>query len=337
MTDRYRVIGGNGSPYSMKLRAIMRYRRLPFDWVLRTEKEREALRGLKVQLMPILRLPEDGALLIDSTPIAYELEARHPGVRSIIPDDPGHAFLSHLIEDMADEWGTKCMFHLRWEREADQEYCSHWIIQDARPELRGAEYEAAVREIRERQVGRMALVGCTPHNAPVIHETFRKVLAILEPHVGLGHYLFGSRPSLADFGWFGQLKTLASDPTPQTIMRETAQCVESWVRQLDDASGVEGEWISAEDPLPEVVLEMLRLAGEAYLPFLRANAEAIVRGKDEISLTIFGKPYNHGVMKYQAKCREWLTKELAGLDGAPLARTRTALEETNCWEILQPG
>lgn len=31
---RYVVVDQNGSPYSIKLRAVMRYRRLLFDWVM---------------------------------------------------------------------------------------------------------------------------------------------------------------------------------------------------------------------------------------------------------------------------------------------------------------
>ena len=76
---------------------------------------------LKVALVPILHIPKDDAYLVDSTPIAYELERRH-SERSILPDDPGLAFLSHLIEDMADEWITKAMFLYRWEKPEDQEY-----------------------------------------------------------------------------------------------------------------------------------------------------------------------------------------------------------------------
>ena len=332
--ERYRLIGSNGSPYSVKMRAILRYRRLPFDWVLRTERNRAETAEVRPAVIPVLQFP-DGSLRSDSTPLAYELEARHPAVRSIVPDDPGHAFISHMIEDMADEWGTKIMFLYRWRRPVDIEYAQLWIADDFFPDRKGAARAAVAQEFAERQIGRMALVGCTEENAPVIEESYRRLLQILEPHVGLHDYLFGSRPALADFGLYGQLKPLSEDPTPLALMREHAQRVESWVRHLDDASGLElgsegGIWLPPADTLPAATLDLLRLAGAVYLPFLAANAQALGQGIDRVEATLLGRPYRQAPFKYQVKCLRELKQRYSELVGEPRARTRKWLDETGC-------
>lgn len=335
MTDRYRLIGTLGSPYSRKLRAIMRYRRLPHDWVLRTERNREALAHLRPNLVPILQFPGDGGARNDSTPLAYELEQRHD-TRSIIPDDPCNAFLSHLIEDMGDEWLTKIMFHYRWTYDADIDYASHWIADDAFPDQTGEKRHATARMFAERQIGRMPLVGCTPENAPLIEETYLRILNLLETHVGLHDYLFGSRPSLGDFGLFGQLVVLATDPTPMAIMRQRAQRTEDWLRQLDDASGIEGDWLPPEAPLPDATIGLLRLAGEVYLPFLTANATAAEEGAKSFSLEISGKPYSQGTFGYQVKCLVDLRQRFAALDGEPRRRAEQILADCGALSVLNP-
>ncbi len=333
--DRYRVIGANGSPYSMKLRAIMRYRRLPFDWVLRSPADREKTEGrIKVSMVPILHIPADDTYHIDSTPIAYELERRHPE-RSILPPDPGLAFLCHLVEDMADEWLTKAMFLYRWEKPVDQQYSARWIIADSRPGLEGQAFEDAVQAICDRQVGRMALVGCTPENAPVIKESYWRILHALAPYVRTDRYLFGSRPSLADFGLFGQLKTLATDTTPMLEMRNAVPMVEHWVRQLDDTSGVEGDWIGGADDLPGPTIELLRLGGEIYLPFLLANAKAIAAGEDRFEMELLGKPYGQTPFPYQVKCFAWLREEFAALEDSEPGRDRTDLAGDRLLELAR--
>ncbi|MEM9060450.1 MAG: glutathione S-transferase N-terminal domain-containing protein [Pseudomonadota bacterium] len=337
MPQRYRVIGSNGSPYSMKLRAIMRYRRLPFDWVFRTEQVRAELAGkIKVGLIPVLHVADEDRYLIDSTPIAYELERRH-SERSILPRRPGLAFLSHLIEDMADEWLTKAMFLYRWELPEDQDYGARWIIADQGPDREGAAFEEAVSAIRERQIGRMALVGCTAENAPVIKQSYWRIAEALNGFLRLDRYLFGSRPSLADFGLFGQLKTLATDPTPMTEMRQRTQLLQHWLRQADDLSGVEGSWIEDGADLPGAVRDLLSVAGEVYLPFLRANADAVGAGQDRFELSLLGKTYAQAPFGYQVKCLTWLREELAAISVEERASIEPLLRETGCWEHLTAG
>jgi glutathione S-transferase len=332
--DRYRIFGSGGSPYSMKLRAIMRYRHIPHDWIHRTSKNRVATADVKPNIIPMLRYPGEDRYRVDSTPLAYDLEERHPGHRSIIPDDPGHAFLSHLLEDMADEWLTKAMFHYRWYYDADIDYASHWIADDGFPETRGAERDATAKSFADRQIGRMAMVGCTPENKVVIEDSFHRILGCLESHVSMYDFLFGSRPSLGDFGIFGQLKPLSTDPTPLAIMRAEAMKTESWVRQLDDASGIEGDWLAPGDALPGATLDLLALTGEYYMPFLLANAAAADKGEETFALTYAKGPYSQATFNYQVKCLMELRRRLAELDGEPAERTRAILQQAGCLDAL---
>jgi glutathione S-transferase len=336
MDDAYRLIGNIGSPYSMKMRALMRYRRIPFVWVNRDRKVNEEIAHVKPPVIPVLQYPEDGSYHVDSTPMAYELERRHPGRRSIIPEDPGLAFLSYLIEDLADEWVTKMMFVYRWWRKEDQEYCSAWLTYMMAMPAGKEDVQSMAKWFTDRQVGRMPLVGCTETTRPIVEKTFLQVLDILERNLETSVYLFGSRPALADFGLFGQLYQLCYDPTPQAIMRERAPGVCAWISRLDDASGEEeAEWVSSKGPLPSAVKAFLGMAGEVYFPFLLANAAAFEKGEDTFSLTLLGEPYEQGTFKYQVKCLNWLREAYAGLKGEARERTDTVLKETGCFDPLQ--
>ena len=123
----YKLYGALGSPYSMKLRALLRYRRIPHLWV-DGAATREALGQVRAPVIPVLQYP-DGHYDNDSTPVLYDLEERH-GERRVVPDDPAQAFIAHLLEDFADEWLTKAMFGYRWLEAVDQVQMSRWLAFD---------------------------------------------------------------------------------------------------------------------------------------------------------------------------------------------------------------
>lgn len=312
MDMTYRLFGALGSPYSMKLRALLRYRRIPHLWV-DGAATREALGQVRAPVIPVLEYP-DGHFDNDSTPVLYDLEERH-AERRVVPDDPAQAFIAHLLEDFADEWLTKAMFGYRWLEEVDQVQMSRWLAFDNMKGGGLAQSQGFAEQFRARQVGRMALVGCTRENFPLIEASTRAVLAALEAHVVNRHCLFGTRPSMAEFGIYGQLSQLGTDPTPQVMMRADYPYTYRWLAHIDDMSGLEGEW---EPGISPVVAELVRISAQVYVPFLRANEQAAEAGKETFRMEAMGLPYSQGVFKYQLKCLRELRARYARLE--PSAR-----------------
>jgi hypothetical protein len=345
---RYRLFGSIGSPYALKLRALMRYQRLPFDWVPTSldwvpegltrpplsEKPRQEIEHIRPPVIPVVFFPKDGSYRNDSTFVAYALdqEARS---HSAVPPDPGLALLSHLLEDMADEWAVKIAFHYRWGHPPDSAFKSRIVV----GELLGGGFDratqlAAAKKFADRQISRMPLIGSTPGNAPLIVETFQRALAAFDMLTESASFIFGSRPVLADFGWYGELVSLATDPTPWAIMREQAPGVFPYLQLLEDASGIDEAWSAATAPLPPAATALLRIAGEVYLPFLEANATAIEAGEKTFSFTTLGLPYSQSTFKYQVKCLQWLRDETKALSGECRDRTYAILKETGCFDAL---
>jgi hypothetical protein len=207
---------------------------------------------------------------------------------------------------------------------------SEWLSFDRlRGQGRAAIIDSA-RMFRARQVGRMALVGCTPQNAPIIEESAKQIMGLLEAHVTEEAYLFGTRPSLADFGWMGQLSQLATDPTPDDLMREIAPFTFRWLMNLDDASGVEGVWRDPSASPSPAIRGMLKMAGEIYFPFLMANANAFEKGEPTFSVQLLGRTYSQGSFRYQQRCLWDLREAYAKLDGATKAMLEPLLKDSGC-------
>ena len=329
----YTLHGINPSPYSVKMRALLRYRRIPFVWEGIGQPRDVAVAAGLPPVIPVLRFP-DGRLMNDSTPLAYALEREHPGVRSVIPDDPALAFVSDLLEDFGDEWVTKMMFHYRWYYPADRDFAQAWVVTSRDPVMEEGARRAMMKAFNDRQVGRMALVGCTEQNRPVIEQSYRFVLDTLDRHLRTLPFLLGTRPSLGDFGLYGQLQILSVDPTPAAEMRARATDVFCWLMRLDDASGVEGAWIDAAAPLPVGVVELLRHAAATYLPFLAANLAALQDGRETFEVALLGRPFAQGPFRYQGKCYDALRKKFAVLPDAARRKLSPVLEETGCLTYL---
>ncbi|SIN69426.1 Glutathione S-transferase [Parasphingorhabdus marina DSM 22363] len=331
----YTIYGALGSPYSMKLRAVMRYRRITHIWQHGMTAQAAALANVKAPVIPVVEYP-DGSFHNDSTPVVLDLEDKHTG-RHIVPPRSGPAFLAHLIEDFADEWLTKAMFGYRWLAEVDQIQMSRWLAFDAAKGGGRDQSESFAEQFRARQVGRMAIVGCTEENFPLIEKSTRAILQALEEHVVNRHFLFGSRPSLAEFAIYGQLSQLGVDPTPQAMMRADYPYSFRWLAHIDDLSGIDGQWDNPDQPLAPVISVILGQIGRIYAPFLLANAAALAAGKDSFAFEAGGLPYSQGTFKYQARCLAELRHRYEGLDAEARQFVDPVLAAHDCLAFLQPS
>ena len=305
--DRIALSGAPGSPYTRKMLAVLRYRRLPYRFLLGSHAGVEGLPQPKVALLPTFYLPDETGQLqavTDSTPILRRLERERPG-REARPADPALAFLDALLEDYGDEWLTKAMFHYRWAYPADIAKAAAIL-----PAWRGAQIaddrlKAMGQAFAERQIPRLRYVGSNPATGPVIEKSYLRFLDLFEAHLREHPFLLGARPAACDFACFGQLTQLAHfDPTPMALTLERAPRVFAWVSAVEDLSGLEPkdtDWIDPANP-PETLKGLLAEVGRVYAPLLLANARAVAAGAEELTTEIAGKPWIQQPFAYQAKC-----------------------------------
>lgn len=327
--------GAPGSPYTRKMLAVLRYRRIPYRFLVGLWSQDERLPRPKVDLLPTFYFEsEDGEreAVVDSTPIIRRLEAGALG-RSVVPSDPALAFIDYLLEDYADEWLTKPMFHYRWRYREDTELAGEVLPRWRDLTATDDEIEPRSRFVRERQIGRLHVVGSNETTTAVIEESYLRFLNCFDRHIQNGPFLFGRRPAAADFALYGQLTQLAAfDPTPSKLTAATAPRVLAWVQIVDDLSGLEPtdeDWRS-RDALPETLKPLLTEAGKTYVPALLANARAIESGADRVDAVIDGKPWVQRPFAYQAKCLVWVRQQYARLDGADRSAVDRLLAGTGC-------
>jgi glutathione S-transferase len=326
MTQVHRLFGNELSPYSVKVRSYFRYKGIPHEWIARSaDNEEEFRRYAKLPLIPLVVTPTGDALQ-DSTPIIEHFEGLVPEP-SILPADPALRFLSALIEEYADEWGNKPMFHYRWFYPPDQASAGERIARSMMPGLAADTLPGAVEAVKGRMIPRLAFVGSSERTKGQIEGSFRRQLAILERHLFARPYLFGGRPSLGDFGLYAQLYQCSTDPTPGTILRADAPRVLAWIERML-APRSEGPFESWTELAPTLRPLLADEIGRVFLPWTAANARALAAGEKTFSLSLDGAPFSQETQKYHAKSYAALRARYAAL--GERAALDPILEDAGC-------
>lgn len=318
MAERYRLFGVEMSPYSVKVRAWFRYRGIPFDWVIRnTENMAEFTQLAKLPLLPMVVTPA-GKVLQDSTPIIEELEALHFGSmddeNSIYPSDPELKFVDQLLEEFADEWGNKWMFHYRWKSDVDQQGSAARLATLMLPkDAKEDQSKQMSAMIRERMVGRVWFVGSNENNAPIIERSLIQFLDDLELHLQQHSYMLGERPAFCDFALWAQLYCLRTDPTGAAIVEGRAPAVLDWIQRMHfpRATGAYADWSQLAETLTPIISNQIE---KLFLPWSTANAQALAESAEEFEVELDGVMWRQKPQKYHARSLKALQGKFSHLD-----------------------
>jgi glutathione S-transferase len=335
------VKGVPGSPYTRKLIATLRYRHIPYRLLYGAQADRMGLPKPAVELLPTVYLDgPDGEwqVFTDSTPLTRRFEASYPG-RSVIPASPAMAFLNSLLEDFADEWVTKAMFHYRWRKAADIQKAGlliplHYAGVNAPESL----MEATRQQFSRRQIERLPVIGSTESTGPLIEAGYERLVSLLDAHFKTYPYLMGHRPGSSDFALYGQLTQLAQwDPTPAALTLQSSPRVFAWVGLVEDLSGLEptsDHWLSA-DALPDSLIALFGEMARGYCPVMLANARAVMAGQPHMRAEIDGQLWEQKTVAYQGKCLRWLREEYAALPAKDQALVQSLLDRTGCRSLIE--
>lgn len=271
--EQYTLYGGEISWYSGKIRAYLRYKDIPYQELPSTREVYKTVILPRVgwPVIPVIVTPQDETLQ-DTSDMIDALELRFPQA-PVVPSTPKQQVLAYMMEVYGDEWLGLPAMHYRWNHNTD------WIIQEfgrlTQPDLdEAAQYEAGLKTCKPFR-GSLPFLGVTEDTHAGVEASYEALLTDLDAHFREHNFLFGSRPSIGDYGLIGPLYAHQyRDPASGALMERIAPNVAAWVRRMMDPEPLGGDFL-ANDEVSETLLPVLKRMVDEQLPVIHASIEAI--------------------------------------------------------------
>ncbi len=343
----YTVYAAPLSLYSGKLRGYMRWKNVPFVEVLATREvyATEILPRVGWPVMPVIVTPDDTTVQ-DTTDIIDYIETNSSGP-SVYPDGPKQKLAALILELFGDEWLLIAAMHYRWAYNEDFAYAEFGnALYAGLPE---AERLAKGREDGSKFKAFLPLLGITPKTVPAIEATYEEFLRAFDEHLAAHTFLFGSRPSIGDYGLLGPLYAHNyRDPWSGEHMARVAPNVAKWAQYTHAPQhSLSGEFIGG-DEIPETLLPILRMFAREQLPILLSTAQHLKAWHETNSkmsevpraigmheYTIGGVTENRGVIPYPLWMLQRVTDHLAALSGADKTAAETLLKSIGAEALIE--
>jgi glutathione S-transferase len=261
----YVMHGWHLSYFSGKTRALLQYKNVPF-----IDHEVDALNLLwripkktGAKVMPVVVTPE-GEWLQDTKDIAEVIERRFPQ-GATLPTTPRQRIAALLIEAWADEWWIPPAMHYRWVYPENYALFEHDAGKALLPYFPAFAQKRLAAYVAGTLRGYLPSVGIVPAQYALQERWTVRMLDALDAHFAKLPYLFGGKPSVADFGLFGPMYGhLSRDPWPKRELIAKRPQLKAWVERMNTVKAGAGEFLP-DDAIPETLKTVFdAIFGEFY-------------------------------------------------------------------------
>lgn len=280
------------SYFSGKSRAYLRYKDIPFvekaidffTFMYKAKKHTDAA------VMPVIVDPS-GQWLQDTSVIIDTLEQRFPK-SPVIPATPVQKFASYLMELWGDEWWLVIAMFTRWRHPENYPLFLNDAGKGLMPWMPRFIQDKFGAKAANQMRGHLPSIGVGPQTDAQLDAWTRAALDLLDAHFAQHPYLFGTRPSLGDFGLIGPMYAhLARDPWSKRELIEPRKHLAAWVQRMQHPEPLSGEFLP-DDEIPATLKPVFAMIAREMLPML----EGILR---EVEIAIpkreAGKPLPRGL------------------------------------------
>jgi glutathione S-transferase len=280
MKQQYRLYGAQVSHFTGKLRGYLNYKSLEYQEKVPTiyDMLNRFPKKVGASVMPVIET-RGGEWLADTTEIIEELETRHPSP-SIRPTTPRQTIAAMLFEAWCDDFWMPVSLHTRWSYPENYPLFRSELGKGFLPFAPGFLQNYLVDKTAASKM-RDALVrmGVVPEQFELLDRWIHNMLDMLEQHFSQHGYLFGGRPTIADYGLLGSMYGhLSRDPWPKRELIAPRPNLKAYIERLHRGDstgyGASGE-LPADDEIPATLLPIFELIFREFYPLLAKTVDSV--------------------------------------------------------------
>ncbi len=327
----YTIFGSPISLFTRKLEAAMQFYGADFSIERKRDENRETIeQRAGTHQIPVLRTPENW-MLADTTPIMMLLDSRFTHRRLFPPGPLG--VLVHIVEEVLDEWVARVMVHYRWHYDENTQAVVSELL----------EREVSIEEARQYPLAQWGPRACRatgtedPSQQVAAEREYVNLLDALNGQLNNTAYSLGDRPCAVDAALIGGLQGHTNrDPIPDL---SAFSKVLEWNEPVSTDNGSRGEWASFPDSTP-FAQTMLKLARDAYKPFVLGNQAALANGDKAFVADTYGEPVSYLCRPYPERSRQMVIAHIGQLAPNDHSEVIDWLEEKGlheCFTLQKPA